>query len=214
MRSRSKGASFATVLAAFEALLGQMEALAMQEQGGHPTGRAAVARRRMVRQRLHHELLRHLVTVAQVAAAEQPGLPERYNLPSTSATNEAFRTFARQLLEQGQAERELLSKYGLADKLLDDLAAGVDDFDKSVVESNQARRDHVGARAELKAVSDRVMQLVGLLDGLNRYRFSGNAETRAAWESAKNVVSGPTAQVEESLVETPPQAGVEERPAA
>jgi hypothetical protein len=81
--------------------------------------------------------------------------------------------------------------------LLPDLAAAVDEFDGSVVASNEGRRSHVGARAELEAVSDEVMQIVELLDGLNRYRFSGEAEMRAAWESARNVVSGPSAAGEE-----------------
>jgi hypothetical protein len=52
----------------------------------------------------------------------------------------------------------------------------------------------VGAVAELRAVSDEVMQLVDMLDGLNRYRFGGNAELTAAWKSARNVVAGPAAE--------------------
>jgi hypothetical protein len=41
------------------------------------------------------------------------------------------------------------------------LATAVRDLDASVEESNQGRRDHVGARADLKAVSHEVMKLVG-----------------------------------------------------
>jgi hypothetical protein len=74
------------------------------------------------------------------------------------------------------------------------------------VESNEARRDHVGARAELKAMSDDILQLVVMLDGLNRYRFAGNAELLAAWESAKNVVTGPR-PAEEPPVEAPKAEG-------
>lgn len=55
------------------------------------------------------------------------------------------------------------------------------------------------------------MRLVSLLDGLNRYRFSGNAEMRAAWESAKNVVSGPSAVEEPTDSDS---AAGEVRPAA
>ncbi len=88
----------------------------------------------------------------------------------------------------------------------------MDEFDASVVESNEGRRDHVGARAELKAVSDELMQLVEMLDGLNRYRFCGNAELMAAWESARNVVTGPR-PAEEPPVEAPKAEG-DVRPAA
>jgi hypothetical protein len=132
------------------------------------------------------------VTVAESADVDQRGLGERFKIPSASASHEAFRTLARQVLEQGQATQERLAKHGLADRLLPDLTAAVDEFDASVVTSNEGRRDHVGARAELEAVSDEVMQIVEVLDGVNRYRFGGDAEMRAAWESARNVVSEPS----------------------
>jgi tRNA(Ile2) C34 agmatinyltransferase TiaS len=112
-------------------------------------------------------------------------------MPKGHETNETFRTLARRLLEQGQAEEEVLAKHGLADKLLEDLAAAVEEFDGSVTQSNEGRRGHVGAVAALQAVSDEVMRLVEMLDGLNRYRFGGKAEMIAAWESARNVVAGP-----------------------
>ena len=112
------------------------------------------------------------------------------------------------MLEQGQAQRELLAKHELADRLLEDLAAAVDQFDASVAETNEGRRGHVGARAELDAVSDEVMQLVEMLDGLNRYRFGREAELLAAWERARHVV-GPRAEGKEE----PPPAG-EVKPAA
>src|SRR5207237_2255241 len=174
-------------------LITHMEALAAQQQDGVVTAQASTVRRKALRRRLHNELLRHLVTVAGVAAADQPGLAERYNMPKGNETNEAFRTLARRLLTQGRTEQEVLAKHGLADKLLEDLSAAVDEFDVSVAQSNEGRRGHVGARAELKAVSDEAMQLVEMLDGLNRYRFGGKAELLAAWESARNVVAGPRA---------------------
>jgi hypothetical protein len=209
----SADASYAPVLGQLEEKVARMEGLAKQEQGGFLTTHASAVRRRALRRRLHHELLRHLVTVADIAAAGQPAIAERFDLPSSSATNESFRTHARKMLEQGQAQQELLAKHGLADKLLEDLAAAVDDFDASVAESNEGRRDHVGARADLKAVSDEVMRLVEMLDGLNRYRFAGKAELLAAWESARNVVTGPRQAEQVSPVEAPKTEG-DVRPAA
>ena len=190
-------ASYAAVHARLEDRIARMEAVAKQQQSGSLAAHSAVIRRRALRRRLHHELLRHLVTVAESAEADQPGLGERFKIPSASASHEAFRTLARQMLEQGQANQELLAKHGLADRLIPDLTAAVDEFDASVVTSNEGRRAHVGARAELEAVSDEVMQIVEVLDGVNRYRFGGDAEMRAAWESARNVVSGPSAAGEE-----------------
>lgn len=179
----STDAAYSPVLALLEELIGRMQAAAKQQRGGLLTTHASVVRRRALRRRLHHELLRHLVTVAGAGGA----VP----LPAGQRNLRGVPDLRREMLEQGQAQRELLLEHGLAERLLDDLAAAVDDFDASVVESNEGRRDHVGARAELKAVSDEVMQLVELLDGLNRYRFGGNAELRAAWESTRKVVVGP-----------------------
>jgi hypothetical protein len=70
-------------------------------------------------------------------------------------------------------------------------------------ESNERRWEHVGARADLTAVRDEMMRLVAMPDGLNRYRFSGNAELLAAWESARKVLVGPRAP-EEPAAETQP----------
>jgi hypothetical protein len=176
-----------------EELIARTETLAKQQQGGYLARRASAARRRALRRRIREGLLRHLVTCAEVAAADAPqlALGERFRLPKANATNEDFRTLARKMLEQGQAQRELLVARGLAEKLLDDLAAALDEFDASLVESNEGRREHVGARGALAQSSRELTDLVDLLDGLNRYRFESNAELRAAWESARNVVSAP-----------------------
>lgn len=205
----SADANYAPVLARLEDRVTRLQTLAKQQQGGFLARRSSAERRRGLRRRLQHELLRHLVTVAQVAAEEEPALAEKFRLPATNGPNETFRSLARGMLEQGQAQRELLVRHGLADRLLEDLSEAVDQFDASVAETNQGRRDHVGARAEMDAVSDEVMRLVELLDGLNRYRFVGQAELLAAWGSARRVVAGPRTGSKEE----PPRAG-EEKPAA
>lgn len=176
----SADASYAPVLARLEDRVGRMEALAAQQRGGHITTHASVMRRRALRRTLHHELLRHLVTVAEVAAREEPALAERFPMPSTNVANQVFRTAAHALLAQGQATRELLARHGLADTLLDDLAAAVEQYGAAVDEANAGRRDHVGARADLSAVSAEILALVELLDGLNRYRFRTDPARQAA----------------------------------
>jgi acyl-CoA reductase-like NAD-dependent aldehyde dehydrogenase len=88
----STDANYAAVLAQLEELLARLEALAKQQQDGTVRAHASTVRRKALRRRLHHELLRHLVTVADIAAQEQPGLAERYALPKGHETNETFRT--------------------------------------------------------------------------------------------------------------------------
>jgi hypothetical protein len=186
----SPDASYASLVAHFEERMGRLDALVMQELRGVDRRHGSVVRRRELRRRIHDQLLRHLVTVAHVAAREESRLAGRFVMPQGNENSEAFRTLARKMLEQGQAEGEVLAKHGLADSLLADLEAALDGFDGSVEDSHLGRMDHVGARAEMKRVSDEVMALVELLDGLNRYRFSGHPELLAGWRSARHVVAG------------------------
>ena len=209
----SADASYASVQARFEEGVERLRALSAQQLNGQTTSRASRARRQGLRRTLQMALLRHLVTVAEVAAQVEPAIAGRFPLPKSNSTNQAFRTAARALLEQGVAHRELLARHGLADRLLDDLRAAVDQYDAAVEEANAGRRDHVGARVELKAVADEVMQLVAMLDGLNRYRYSSDPGQMAAWESARNVESGARGAAEpEATAEAGPTAEV--KPAA
>jgi hypothetical protein len=78
----------------------------------------------------------------------------------------------------------------------------------------------VAARAELQEVSEDVLQLVGMMDGINRYRFRNQPRMLVAWETAKHVVTGPQPKAEAPVSPTQPvqpgttgQAG-EVKPAA
>jgi hypothetical protein len=163
---RSADATYASVLGRLESAITRMEALAGQQLGGYLSKHSSTVRRKELRRRLHGGLRRHLVTVAADAASENQALMEVFRLPAANATNKAFQTLARKMLEQGQAQKELLAKHGLADRRLDDLGTAVNEFDASVAETNRGRQDHVLARAEMDALGDEVMRLVGMLDGL------------------------------------------------
>ena len=49
----------------------------------------------------------------------------------------------------------------------------------------------MGASAELDALAEELIQVVRLMDGLNRYRFADDANALAEWMSASNVVGPP-----------------------
>ena len=195
------------VLEMLDGTIVRIDVLMEQQVGGFLSKRSSVVRRTELRRRLYHGLLRHLVTVAGSAARQKPELMEKFELPSPNASHKLFRTVARKMLEQGQAEQELLLKHGLGATLLDELSAAIDQFDVSVAETSSGTLDHVVARAELDELSDEVMRLVGMLDGINRYRFERDPELLVAWKSAKHVVSGPQ-------VETVAPPVGEEKPAA
>jgi hypothetical protein len=68
------------------------------------------------------------------------------------------------------------------------------------------------ARAELDTLSVEVMLLVGMLDGINRYRFDRDPQLLVAWNTAKHALTGPQAEVPEinptPAPSTPPATGV------
>jgi hypothetical protein len=197
-------ANHALVLNELEETIKQMEALAAQQVTGIVSRGSSSVRRKEIRQRLNDGLLRHLVTVANAAAEERPELIREFRMPSTSLSHTVYRTVARTLLDKGVAQRELLLKHGLGDTLLEDLRLAVDELDASVEETVASKQRHILARTELRRLSDEVMQLVGVLDGINRYRFAREPQLLAAWDRAKHVVGG-------SQVEAP--AGTPEVPA-
>jgi hypothetical protein len=55
----------------------------------------------------------------------------------------------------------------------------------------EGRRIHIGAAANLEAVSDEVVQIVRGLDGYNRFRFAADPDLVAAWTAASNVIGPP-----------------------
>jgi hypothetical protein len=152
--------------------------------------------RQQVRRRLRDDLLRHLVTIARDVSAEQPALGDKFEIPASNLSSARFFAASKAMLELGSQEKEVLIKHGLSDKLLDDLATAVAEYEGTITATNTSREDHIGARAELQQVSDEVVQLVQMMDGINRYRFKGDPHLLATWEAAKHVVSGPQVKAE------------------
>jgi hypothetical protein len=164
--------------------------------------RASTGKRAEVRRALQSKLLRYLAGVGAVAAKENAELAAEFRLPRTRATNQAFLTLARGMLEKATAQKELLVSRGMSEQLLADLATAVADFEKTLEATRAGRREHVGASADLRSVATEIAEQVRLLDGLVRYRFGDNAELMGAWASARNVV-GPFKSKAAPVVEPP-----------
>ena len=194
----STDANHASVLARLETVIERMDELGGQQVGGFLSKHSSVVRRKEIRRDLRNGFLRHLVTIARSAEAESPGLAAKFELPAATASNKAFQTVARKMLEQGEAAKDVLAKHGLGATLLDDLRAAVAAFDASVAETNDGLQGHVLARAELDTLSEEVSLLVGMLDGINQYRFLREPELLTAWEQARHVVTGPQAKASET----------------
>jgi hypothetical protein len=196
--------SFVSVLGRLKEAINKMVALGSRQVSGILSRHASIVNRQQIRRRLRNDLLRHLVTIAQDASAEKPGLGDQFEIPGSNLSNARFHAASKAMLELGMAEKEVLVKHGLSDKLLDDLATAVAEYEGSITVTNTSREDHIGARAELEQVSDEVVQLVQMMDGINRYRFRGDPHLLVAWEAARHVVSGPQSKPETPA--TPPAA--------
>lgn len=189
----------AAALARLEELLTRAEVLAAQQRAGVLARRGSTELRAEVRRALERQLLKYLSAVGGAAAQENPELGAHFRLPATRATNQAFLTLGRGMLKKATEHQELLVSRGMSEQLLDDLAAALTQFEQTLEATRAARREHVGASADLESVVAEISQQVRLLDGLVRYRFGGDAELMGAWASARNV-EGPFRSKAEPVV--------------
>lgn len=183
----SADASYASVLATLDETIARLAALAQAEEGGYLVRRKSTEVRQQLRQRIARDLLRHLVTVAERAAAEEAGLESLFRTPARNGSHATFMAHAGKLLELAKSRAELLGRYGLAERLLPDLEEALAAMAASREESHEGLRGHVSARAALREASDAAKVLVSQLDGYNRYRFGSSSPQYAAWKSARNL---------------------------
>jgi hypothetical protein len=173
-------------VARLEDRVARAEALAQQEVAGRKTVTGAVVARDQLRGEIRGTIAL-LVGLARPAAREEPELAAGIVRPRTNVSNQSFLTGARVAAATAVGHRELLQRYGMPDTFPEDLGRMLDRFEATLNEKHAGRAAHVGARAELNAVTAEIMQLVGQLDALNRFRFKRDAEAIGAWRSARNV---------------------------
>lgn len=174
-----------------EERLGRADLIATQQMAGLRDVRAATERKRELRRVLKHAHLAHVAEVGKSAAREVPELTQKFVFRPGTSTYLAFRTAARGMAAEATTHKDVLVKHGLAESVLENFLQALDQFDAAVDQGTEGRQAHVGASAELRAVADEVVQVVRVMDGLNRYRFLNDAERLAAWESASNVPPSP-----------------------
>jgi hypothetical protein len=196
-------------LAKLEELLERAENLATQQRTGLAAVRAAVKERREIRRTLQPKILGYLGVVGAVAATRNAGLAEQFRMPPANATHQALLTMSRAILEKATAQKDLLLKLGMSEHVLEELATALGEYEQTLEATSAGRREHVGARADLKTVAADISEQLRLLDKVVRYRLGDNAELMGAWESARNV-AGPF----NSKNEPQPGAGGSQTPKA
>ena len=150
-------------------------------------------------------MLKYTRIVGRVAAKQNGELANQFPLPAGHSTTEALLTAAWATLEKATAQKEVLIALGMSQKVLDELAAALGEFDKTLEATRAGRRDHpslrsgqvVGASADLEALGLEIAEQVKLLDGVVQYRFGDDAELMGAWASVRNVV-GPSKPKEQT----------------
>jgi hypothetical protein len=162
--------------------------LARQQLDGLSEVHAATARKRDLRRLMKRGHLDHVISVAEVAAAEEPELLQKFTFPQTPSYL-AFQTAASSIAAEAQSRKDLLVKHGLSEDVLSALLVALEQFEAARNQSAAGRIAHVGATAELVTVADDVVQVVRVMNGLNLLRFAADSELLAAWESASNVVT-------------------------
>ena len=194
-------------------LLARSQQLADLHRQGVAEVRAATERKRALRRSIRQGQLVHVARAAQRAAREVPELTQKFALARQPIPYLTFRSFARTVAAEAEERKELLVKHGLVDRVLESLTEGLGQFDQAVAQGAEGRRIHIGATVELDVVGGEAVEIVRMIDGLNRVRFAGDPDLLAAWRSASNVIgpSRPAAKV--STPVTPPSTG-EIRPAA
>jgi hypothetical protein len=184
-------AGYTTAVADLAELLGRSQQLADLQRQGVAEVRAATERKRDLRRSIRQGQLVHVARAAQRAAREVPELTQKFALARQPIPYLTFRSLARTVAAEAQGRRELLVKHGLVDRVLESLTEGLGQFDQAVAQGAEGRRIHVGAAVELDVVGGEAVEIVRMIDGLNRVRFTGEPDLMAAWKSASNII-GPS----------------------
>jgi hypothetical protein len=182
------------------------DAVAQQSIAGRRAVSGAVATRRQLQEEIAGSLAL-LTGLAKSASVEQPDLSAGVSRPDRSTTMQAFLTRGRVAAAAALAHRELLQRLGLPDAYPEDLSRLLDQYEASINEKHASRASHVGATAELAAVTEEIMGIVRQMEALIRFRFRNDAEALAAFESARNIAwPAPNSDAEPGTGEVKPAA--------
>jgi hypothetical protein len=183
----SNDASYTSLVARLQDRVTTATALSTQQAEGGVSERAAIAHRAQLRRDIDRIQLRHLVIAAQLAESEHPEVKGLFSYPRRHGPNRDFLAAAQAMAAAAVEQKDVFIALGLGDTFLDELNQALAAFEQATDDAHGARRSHVGAASQLRAVVNEAVKLVGMLDGLYRARFRNDAESLAAWESSRNL---------------------------
>jgi len=148
-----------------------------------------------------------VVRAAEQAAKEDPATFGVFRIPAQTVSYLAFVTAMQTMLAAAKTGATILEKHGLGENALAD-------FEKAAVELAalntavlEASASHVGATSELDQAVSNLGELIGVLDGIYRYRFADSPEKLAAWNSAKNIAAPVRGKIEPAPAPPSPPEG-------
>ena len=204
--------AMAATVARLEQLLARAEATATVQRDGFIHVHAAAARKEELRRQMRAGPIAHLAEVGRAAAREEHELGKKFSFKPGADTSFAFRTAARSMAAAAQEHRELLTKHGLSQSVLDEFIVMHDQFDAAMALGHEGRTAHVGATRELGALAREIVRAVRVMDARNRQRFADQEQLLGSWINASTVL-GKSPRSGGQPDEGPP-AGGEVRPAA
>jgi len=186
-----ESSGYQAAVAGLDGSLKEAGTLEDQQREGIITERRGIAVRRAVIDRVWQVPLPHLRAAARRAEREQPDLARSFRLKPTKNTIAARRAAAGSMLDAAQANKEVLVRYGLDDSVVNDLVQALAEFDAANEQCIAGRGAHVGATARLQGVGQEIVELVRVIDGLNRVRFRNDAALLAEWVSMSTLRAEP-----------------------
>jgi hypothetical protein len=91
------------------------------------------------------------------------------------------------MLTLAEAHKDALVAEGMSPTLLEELGTKLTEFETVSDAARTARLDHIGARADLDGVTADLVEVVRVLDGINRWRFGKTPELLVEWNAARQV---------------------------
>jgi len=161
-------------------------ALTQQAVDGEFTVHSSVRGKEELKQVIRQHLMA-LNGVAQLASVEQAGIEVLIQVPPAGRAHSKFLAVTRVMLGRVTENSDIFRRHGLPDTFVAEVTALTDQYERAVRTKQSGTQTHVGANADLEAVTMEIMRIAKALDRLNRVRFRKDPERLATWKSARDM---------------------------
>src|SRR5690349_20134642 len=169
-------AGYALSVESLERLVFRAKELMIVLETTDRTLRGGTGRRSQLRSEIRRIHMRHIAAVVELAAKDDPSLPETFAMVRVDTPFIEFVSAAAGFATEAERRRDLLLRFGLSDTNLVALQSCVEEMNELNTRMIDANRQHVGATAELRFIGSEILRVVEVLDTVNHYRFAQQRE--------------------------------------